>query len=76
MNLVLFEKLLIIIIDNNYIVDYDNKELFFQKLMEIYENRDNIFVKLDNKFLIGSNIERWKTILELYQIQEKQTIAV
>ena len=45
------------IIDNLFIIDYDNKELFYNKIIV------NKSVKLDDKFLFRETIKLWKNIL-------------
>jgi hypothetical protein len=52
------------IIDNHYIVDYDNKELVFQRLQEIVQNRQNNVIKLSDIFLFKKNFSKWKHIMK------------
>jgi glycosyltransferase involved in cell wall biosynthesis len=51
------------IIDNNYIVDYSNKQSIYEKIKYIKENRDDIHVFLDDKFGLGPNILLWKMLI-------------
>jgi glycosyltransferase involved in cell wall biosynthesis len=48
------------IIDNEFIVDYENPESVLQKILYLQENRDNIKVTLDQKFLLEENMLLWK----------------
>lgn len=51
------------IIDNHFVIDYNNKELVFQRLQEIVENRDHRNVTLHDNFLFNSNFTKWKNIV-------------
>jgi glycosyltransferase involved in cell wall biosynthesis len=51
------------IIDNNYIVNYDNDEETFNKILFIKNNRDNIHVSLGEKFKLEYNINLWYDII-------------
>jgi len=51
------------IIDNEFIVDYSNPESVLQKILFLQENRDNIKVVLDNKFLLEENLFLWKNFV-------------
>lgn len=53
------------IIDNNYIVNFDNKKETVNKILYIKNNRENINVKLDNKFMLEYNINLWLNLLVL-----------
>jgi glycosyltransferase involved in cell wall biosynthesis len=53
------------IIDNNFIVNIDNKEEVLQKILFIQENRDNLNIKLDDKFMLEYNLNLWKKLLSL-----------
>lgn len=53
------------IIDNDYIVDYSNPENFLEKVIELQEKRNNINIKLDNKFMLYENILLWKNFVIL-----------
>jgi len=52
------------IIDNNYIVNFDNKKETVDKILYIKNNRENINVKLDNKFMLEYNINLWLNLLK------------
>jgi glycosyltransferase involved in cell wall biosynthesis len=51
------------IIDNQYIVDYSNPETVLEKLLDLQKTRNNINIKLDDKFLVDENMLLWKTIV-------------
>jgi glycosyltransferase involved in cell wall biosynthesis len=53
------------IIDNNYIVNFDDKDAIFKKIIEIKNNRDNICVCLNSKFMLDENLNMWKQICRL-----------
>lgn len=48
------------IIDNQFIVDYAYPENVLQKILYLQNNRDNIKVSLDKKFLLEANLCLWK----------------
>ena len=52
------------IIDNNYIVNFDNKQETADKILYLKNNRDNINVKLDDKFMLDYNINKWLNLLK------------
>jgi hypothetical protein len=52
------------IIDNNYIVNFDNKEETLNKILNVKNNRDDIKVELDNKFMFDYNINLWINVLQ------------
>lgn len=51
------------IIDNNFIVDYNNKEQIYNMISELSFKRDYINIKLEDKFLFKENFNKWKSIL-------------
>jgi glycosyltransferase involved in cell wall biosynthesis len=51
------------IIDNNYIVNYDNKQETIEKILYINQNRESMNIQLDNKFMLDYNINLWKKII-------------
>lgn len=51
------------IIDNTCIVNYDNKQETIEKILYIKQNRENINVQLDDKFMVEPNINLWKQLL-------------
>lgn len=52
------------IIDNNYIVNFDNKNETIEKILYIKNNRENFNVKLNNKFMFEYNINLWLNLLK------------
>lgn len=52
------------IIDNYFIVDYNNKDQVFNKIKELGYRRDHINIKLADKFLFNENFNKWKSILQ------------
>ena len=52
------------IIDNNYIVNYDNLKEVYDKILFIKNNRDNLNVLLDKKFMLDYNLNLWIKLLE------------
>jgi glycosyltransferase involved in cell wall biosynthesis len=52
------------IIDNYFIVNYNNKEQVFNKIKEISYKRDHMNIKLPDKFLFNENFNKWKSILQ------------
>jgi glycosyltransferase involved in cell wall biosynthesis len=52
------------IIDNNYIVNFDNKKETVDKILYIKNNRENINVKLNNKFMLEFNINLWLNLIK------------
>ena len=52
------------IIDNYFIVDYNNKEQVFNKIKEISYKRDFMNIQLPEKFLFNENFNKWKSILQ------------
>jgi hypothetical protein len=50
------------IIDNNYIVNFDNKQETVNKILYLKQNRDNIKIKLDDKFMLDYNIHLWNKL--------------
>jgi len=53
------------IIDNNHIVNFDDKYATFKKIIEIKNNRDNSCVCLHSKFMLEENLNMWKQICRL-----------
>jgi len=53
------------IIDNDYIIDYSNPEIFLEKITELQEKRNNMTIKLDDKFMLYENILLWKNFVIL-----------
>jgi glycosyltransferase involved in cell wall biosynthesis len=51
------------IIDNNYIVDYENINQVIEKIDSLRIIREYLNIKLDNKFLLNENLLLWKNIL-------------
>jgi glycosyltransferase involved in cell wall biosynthesis len=51
------------IIDNNYIVNYNNINETIEKILYIKHNRETIHVHLDNKFMIEHNVKLWINLL-------------
>ena len=51
------------IIDNNFIVNFDNKEETFNKIMEVKNNRNNMNVHLNAKFGLEENLKLWNSII-------------
>lgn len=52
------------IIDNNFIVNFDNKQETVDKILYIKHNRDNIKINLDNKFMLEYNIDLWFNLIK------------
>ena len=52
-------------LDNDYVFDYDDPEDVYEKLEWLRKNRDNVKVKLDHKFMMEPNIEKWKKLLDI-----------
>jgi glycosyltransferase involved in cell wall biosynthesis len=52
------------IIDNEYIVNFDNKKETIDKILYVKKNRDNIHVHLDDKFMLEYNIQLWLKLLK------------
>ena len=52
------------IIDNNFIVDFDNKQEVANKIFYIKNNRDKIKTKLNNKFMLKYNINLWIDLIK------------
>lgn len=52
------------IIDNEYIVNFDNKKETIDKILYVKNNRDNIHVHLDDKFMLEYNIQLWLKLLK------------
>lgn len=50
------------IIDNNHIVNFDNKQETFKKINEIKNNRENMCVCLNSKFMLEENLNMWKQL--------------
>ena len=60
------------IIDNNYIMNYDNYDNVIEKILYLKNNRDEIKITLDEKFMLKYNLPKWikylnKDTLILYQ---------
>lgn len=53
------------IIDNNYIIDYSDEDIFLEKIKELQEKRDDLNIHLKNKFLAYENILLWKKFVIL-----------
>jgi len=53
------------IIDNNFIVNFDNKEETFNKIMEVKNNRNNTNVRLNEKFGLEENLKLWNSIINI-----------
>lgn len=51
------------IIDKDYVVDYRDLESVYQKVCQLSEIRGIMKVKLDEKFMMDMNIEKWLKIL-------------
>jgi glycosyltransferase involved in cell wall biosynthesis len=51
------------IIDNNYIVNFDDKKETLKKIMEIKNNRENIKINLNNKFMLKENLNMWINLI-------------
>lgn len=51
------------IIDNNHIVNFDNKKETVDLIMHIKNNRESIHVTLDDKFMLNHNINLWLSLL-------------
>jgi glycosyltransferase involved in cell wall biosynthesis len=52
------------IIDNNFIVNFDNKKETVDKILFIKKNRNEINVNLDNKFMLEYNINLWLNLIK------------
>lgn len=52
------------IIDNDYIVNYDDKNETINKIMFIKNNRENLKIELEDKFKEKPNIDLWKCMLK------------
>ena len=48
------------IIDNRFIVDYNNPDIVLERIMELQQSSEKNNVKLDNKFLVEENMFLWK----------------
>lgn len=61
------------IIDNNYIVNYDNVDETIKKILELKNNRDNIKINLNDKFLLEHNFSKWlkKINISIYDIHTR-----
>ena len=51
------------IIDNDFIIDYNDKEKCYNKILFLKNNRHNINICLDDKFKLKYNSDLWKTLL-------------
>lgn len=51
------------IIDKDYVIDYIDLENVYQKVCKLTEMRNTMQVKLDEKFMMDANIEKWLKIL-------------
>jgi glycosyltransferase involved in cell wall biosynthesis len=51
------------IIDNDYILNYDNPEIVLEKLKYLRENRENVNISLNRQFLLEDIFEKWEKIL-------------
>lgn len=51
------------IIDNNYIVNYDNVQQVYDKVKYLKTVRNMIDINLDDKFKIDSNLQKWQLLL-------------
>ena len=51
------------IIDNSYIVDYDNIDEVYDKIKYIQDNRENICPILDEKMMFNYNFNIWCELL-------------
>jgi glycosyltransferase involved in cell wall biosynthesis len=52
------------IIDNNYVVNFDDKQKTVEKILYIKQNRKNIKIELSNNFLLEFNLIKWNKIFE------------
>lgn len=50
------------IIDNNFIVNMDHPQTVYEKILYLEKNRDNLNIKLDDKFMLDYNIELWNNL--------------
>jgi glycosyltransferase involved in cell wall biosynthesis len=50
------------IIDNRFIVDYNNPDIVLERIMELQQSseKNNVHIQLDNKFLVEENMFLWK----------------
>ena len=53
-------------LDKQFVLDYDNPEEVFNKLEWLRNERRFLDIKLDSKFLLDYNIEKWKKLLEIF----------
>jgi glycosyltransferase involved in cell wall biosynthesis len=51
------------IIDNNFIVNYDNCEEVYEKILFLQNNSSNINIKLNDIFLKDYNVDKWIKLL-------------
>ena len=51
------------IIGNNFIINYDNLDQFYNKIIEIKNNRKTINIKLNEKYLFDKNFLLWIEII-------------
>lgn len=52
-------------IDKDYVMDYDEPEEVYQKIEYLKQNRENIHVKLPNKFFFDSVFNKWLDLFEM-----------
>lgn len=52
------------IVDNNFIVNFDNKQETIDKILYVKSNRDKIKIKLKNKFMLKYNINLWINLIK------------
>lgn len=53
------------IIDNNYILNYNNPCDVYLKIKELQQNSDNLNISLNEKFLLNHNLKNWIKMLEI-----------
>jgi glycosyltransferase involved in cell wall biosynthesis len=51
------------IIDNNYIVNYDNPSEIYSKIKKLQIIRNNLIIELEEKFLFENNFKKWLKLL-------------
>jgi hypothetical protein len=52
-------------LDKQFVLDYDNPEEVYNKLEWLCNERRNLDIKLDSKFMLDYNIEKWKKLLKI-----------
>jgi glycosyltransferase involved in cell wall biosynthesis len=52
------------IIDNKFIIDYNNPDLVFTRLNEIYRDRQRCKIELSDNFLFQKNFMKWKHFIQ------------